>query len=86
VTNFFCDGFELGALARGGRDYVNSGFRKSEHHCPTKPTASASHNGDAARNWFDFTANAIIAASFMNLSLKGLGPIATINESRWLPG
>jgi hypothetical protein len=42
--NLFCDGFDLGALARRSRDNVDSSLRKSYHHCPADPAAAACHN------------------------------------------
>ena len=43
-----CDRFDLRALARRSRDHTDSGLRKSEHHCPAEPAASACHNGNVA--------------------------------------
>jgi len=48
LPNLFCDGFDLGALARRSRDDMDSSLRKSQDHCPAKAAASACHNGNVA--------------------------------------
>jgi hypothetical protein len=46
LPNLFRDGLDLGALARRGRDDMDSSLRKSQDHCPAEPSASACHNGN----------------------------------------